>query len=143
MTRAEIQAFFSSFPVQGTDIHFGASNYAVPTLDWLQGACYSAFKARLWSENDDAWKVRFQCRDFARAFASFCVECWGTSTAASDCDGLAVGEIWFIPDQSQPAAGHAICPAITDKGLVFIEPQTGAVYPMTQAQIDSRYFLRF
>lgn len=139
MTRAEIAAFFQ----WGAQPYFGASTYAVPTLAWLQGPCWQGFRARLWGENLDRWQVRWQCRDFARAYATFALECWATTQTVSGDDGLAVGEMWFTPDAAQPLDGHAICPVITDQGLQYIEPQTGALWPITPAQFSSRYFLRF
>lgn len=142
MTRAELTAFFPGF---GTPTHFGASNYAVPTLAWLQGPFWEFFKKRYWSTNSDKWKFRWQCRDFARAYACAAQECWGESNpaGAENSDALAVGEIWFLPDPFNPANGHAVCPAITDMGRVFIEPQTGVLSPLTEQQIATRYFLRW
>jgi hypothetical protein len=140
MTRDEIQAFFAfDAPLP----HFGANSYAVPSLAWLTGPFWSFFRARLWNENLDKWQVRFECRDFARAYAAAALECWALTQGGTADDGLAVGEIWFIPNAAKPNEGHAICPVFTEHGLQFIEPQTGQLYPMTAAQISSRYFLRF
>lgn len=140
MTRDEIQAFF---PLPGPPINFGAMDFEVAALGWFQSKAWPAFRVRLWNENLDKWIVRWECRDFARAFACFCLECWATTNGVnSTSDGLAIGEIWFIPDATVNA-GHAICPVFTETGLQFIEPQTGLVYPMTAQQMASRYFLRF
>jgi hypothetical protein len=139
MTRAEIQAFFLAKPVW-----FGGLNYAVPELSWLQGKFWDFFKARLWSENLDKWLVRWECRDFARGFACAAQECNATTAGGpGDCDALAVGEFWFIPDNSPPGQGHAICACITENGLQFIEPQTGAVRPVSETEFASCYFVRF
>lgn len=136
MTRAEIQAFF---PAQS--IHFGCADYEVPTLEWVQQKAWPAFRDWLFSMGCDKWQERFECRDFARMFAAFCVVCWAqTRMVSSTSDGVSVGEIWFNPE---PLTGHAICPVICDKGLVFIEPQTGQEYPMSAEQIATAYFLRF
>lgn len=141
MTRAELHAFFPG----SADIHFGGIDYAVPTLAWLQGPLWDFFKARYWSTNSDKWKLRWECRDFARAYACAAQECWGNTMgdSAPGSDALAVGEIWFTPDVSLPLNGHAVCPVITENGLQFIEPQTGQLYPMTPEQSASKYFLRF
>jgi hypothetical protein len=143
MTRAELVAFL---PWNGALPHLGAGSYAVPTLAWLQGPCYAAFRSRYWTENLDKWTFRWECRDFAAAFRLFAIECWATSTGvttpAND-DGLSVGEMWFLPDPTNPNSGHAICPVICDRGLQFIEPQTGQLFPCSDAQLASRFFLRF
>ncbi len=138
MTQSEIQAFFPYHR-----IHFGAMDYTVPDLDWLRGPCYDAFKTRYWSSNLDKWTVRWQCRDFTRAFAVFAGECWAASTKVDlPTEAVSVGEIWFRPDPAKPA-GHAVNPVICDKGLVFLEPQNNSLWPMQPAQLSSQYFLRF
>lgn len=141
MSPAEIIAFFPPTPLCLT--HLGAASYAVPVRAWLLGKCYEAFRARYWSENLNTWTIRWECRDFARAFACFAQECWALTEAFTSDDGMAVGEIWFIPDARKPAEGHAICPIFTENGLEFLEPQTGQLWPITPAQFYSRYFLRF
>jgi hypothetical protein len=138
VTRAEIQSFFPGLPV-----NFGGMNFAVPTLAWLQGPCFEYFKARYWNLNLDKWHFKWECRDFARAFAVCAHECHAlTPGAPADSDALAVGEIWFIPD-AHVFTGHAICPCVTDAGLVFLDPQTNQLWPLTPEQFDSSYFRRF
>ena len=41
------------------------------------------------------------------------------------------------------ARGHAIIAAITEQGLVFMEPQNGDFLTLSQGEIDSCIFLRF
>lgn len=140
MTRDEIQLpFLGDCPV-----NFGAMSFAVPTLAWLRGPFYDAFRARYWAENLDKWKRRWECRDFASAYRLTALECWAEmpDTPETD-DGLAIGEIWFRPDPAQPLAGHAICPIVTEHGLQFIDPQNNQLWTMTDAQFASRYFVRF
>ena len=139
MTRDEIAAFFPDH-----DIDFGCGNYEVPTLEWVQKVAWPAFQTWLWSMGCKDWSARFECRDFARLLAAFIVVLWAnTKSVDSGSDGVSIGEIWFIPDHTKPLDGHAICPLICDKGLVFIEPQTGEQYPMNTMQLMSEYFLRF
>lgn len=138
MTRSEIIPFFQP----GLLPHFGGMNYSVPTLGWLQGAFWDFFKARYWSEDLDKWKFRWQCRDFARAYACAAQECWASTVADSDADACAVGEIWYSPDPKS-ASGHAICPVFTERGLQFIEPQTGHICELSPEQFSSRYYLRY
>lgn len=89
------------------------------------------------------WSTRWQCRDFARAFATFAQLAHTNTLASRDADALAVGETWFLPNPDLKNDGHAVCPVICDQGLVFIEPQTGERYPMTEPQRATAYFLRF
>ncbi len=138
MTQSEITAFFP-----GRSPYFGALNYAVPTRAWLHGPFWDFFKARYWAEDLDKWKFRWECRDFARAYACAAMECWAATAAASESDALAVGEIWFVPDPGKPTDSHAVCAVFTENGLEFIEPQTNALCPMSPEQLSSRFFVRF
>lgn len=136
MTRPELLAFFP-----GHTVRLGCENYEVTTLDWVQNKAWPAFRDWLFGMGCDKWTTRFECRDFARMFSAFCVVLWAnTRMVGSSSDGVSVGEIWFNP---APGTGHAVCPVICDQGLVFVEPQTGAVYPLTPGQLASAYFLRF
>jgi hypothetical protein len=143
MTRAELLAFCPSTLACVT--HLGAGSYAVPTLKWLQGPFYDVFRKRLWDENLHKWKKRFACRDFAALYRATAIECWGASDGVvSEDDGLSVGEIWFDPTPADPFdPNHGIVPAITDRGLLFIEPQNNTLWPMSDEQFASRFFLRF
>lgn len=141
MTRAELQAFFP--PPARCVLNTGALEYAVPTLRWLQGPFWNFFLQRHFDTNTNKWKRRWQCRDFARAYATAAQECWANTYTDAPMDGLAVGEIWFVLDLAKPLEGHAVCPAITDHGLVFIEPQNNTLWRISKEQFESRYFLRF
>lgn len=143
MTHAELDTFFP-FKL-GCPLHLGASSYAVPTLKWLQGPFWDFFYARYWSANLNKWQIRWECRDFASAYRITAIECWARSLGVnSPDDGLSVGEIWFRPKPDQPLEpGHAICPVICDQGLLYIDPQNNTLWPMSDAQFDSRFYLRF
>ena len=140
MTRDEILAFF---PYSGSCTHFGAGNYAVPTLEWLQGPLWTFYRDRLWSENLDKWSVKFECRDFTLSYMAAARECWALTPGNEDMDAPAVGDIWFIPDATKPFEGHSIAPVFTENGLQFIDPQNNQLWPMSPEQFSSRYFVRF
>ena len=135
MTQQEIRAFF---PVG--EIHFGADNYHVPTLAWLQGPFYEAFHTDLWNNALDTWQVRWECRDFARHYASLAMKCWALTKDPSQDDALAIGEFWHKPT---PSTAHAINACITDQGLVFIDPQNNSICQLSAEQLQSCFFLRF
>ena len=140
MTREEIKAFF----IPGTPLFFGGKSYAVPTLAWLLGDFYRDFHAALWHEDVSAWSPRFECRDFARSYA--CLAQIANAHASNTPDGddaIAVGEIWFHPDANPPTQDHAVNAAITDEGLVFIDPQTGLVVTLKPSELLTVKFARF
>lgn len=143
MTRAEIDAFFPFVP--GLVPAYGAVEYAVPTRRWVADTFYPFLKERLWSDNVSKWTFAWECRDFASLARILAVECWANTPGAahSGTDGLAFGEIWFIPDPAKPMEGHAQNAIITDHGLDILEPQTGLLCPATLQRLSSVYYRRF
>lgn len=142
MTRAEIDAFF---PAVGIVPAYGALNYAVPTRRWVLDTFYPFLRERLWNDNVRSWTFPWECRDFASLARILAVECWAnTHGADADVgDGIAFGEIWFIPDPAKPFMGHAQNAIITDRGLDILEPQTGELCPATLQRLSSVYYRRF
>lgn len=140
MTRDELLAFFPS--KWNAPTLLGAGSYAVPTLAWLRGPFWEFFHGELWDRDLDKWKVRWSCREFARAYASKAAECWAKTVGGAD-DGLAVGEFWFDPATTPILDGHAICPAVVDTGRIFIDPQNNQPWAITPAEFESRFFVRF
>ena len=140
MTQADLRALF----IQGTPIFVGGSNYAKPTTAWLTGPFWQWFKAMLWDEDLDKWTPPWECRDFARAYACLAQVCNArTAALPAGMDALAVGEFWFHPDGNPPLEDHAICACVTEEGLIFIEPQTGLVRPVSPNELLTCKFARF
>lgn len=141
MTSDQIRSLVADSHIGGP-VFVGGNAYAKPTLNWLTGPFYEAFREGLWDDNLDKWAVRWECRDFARAFACEAQRANAlTSSVPPEDDALTVGEFWFHPDGE--SSGHAINICITDAGLVFIEPQTGWVRPVTSTELASAYMTRF
>ena len=145
MTRVELLTFLPATLLESfvPPCYMGARSYAEPTTKWLTGPCYAAFKARYFDAYLAKWQYRWECRDFAAAFRLFAVECWATSTELTTLDnddGISVGEMWYKPT---PDTAHAICPIITNEGLLYLEPQNGQLCTLTSEQYSSRFFLRF
>ena len=138
MTPLQLRLLFPSAPT-----FIGGADYALPTLAWLQGPFWDYFKGELWDDNLDKWQVRWECRDFARAFATFAQVCNAlTPVALAGTDALAIGEFWYHIG-GDPATGHAINVCMTDQGQVFIEPQNGQQVHLTDVEISSCFFVRF
>jgi hypothetical protein len=73
------------------------------------------------------WDGRFDCNRFASlwialAHTRYAVAAWHSTSPAQ---ALALAEVWH----TTPDGAHAIVAALTDKGLVFLEPQTGQIVP--------------
>ena len=130
----------------GSPIVFGASEYGVPLLSWLTGQFYTDYRARIFDESNQDWLPKWPCREFARSFACFAQEAWAKTPGTPDGEtSVLVGEYWFKPDASRGMPvdeGHAVCFALTDQGLVYIDPQNGTLWQMSDTERDSNYFRR-
>jgi hypothetical protein len=123
------------------------SAYAIVSSGWLPGF-YERFRADLFAKDVTGWEGRFDCNKFAAAFcAGAQVEFYRDNfQSRTPAQALAVGEVWYQPERrARPgdASGHAIVAAITERGVVFIEPQTGQEVRMTPGELASIYFKRF
>lgn len=84
---------------------------------------YDEFRQALFDQGVTKWDSRFDCNHFAsyyvaRAQAQFYLANFQKRTAPQT---LALGVIWY----QSPRGPHAIVAAFTERGLLFIEPQTG------------------
>lgn len=117
--------------------------YAVVNDAWLDGF-YARFRSDLFAKDVTKWEGRFDCNKFAAYYCALAQAEFYRDTFHSWIPGqaLAVGEVWYVPGWS-PGKGHAIVVAVTDRGAVFIEPQTGKRVALTDAERSSIYFKRF
>jgi hypothetical protein len=118
------------------------SSYAVVNSAWLPGF-FERWKADLFAKDVVGWEGRFDCNKFASSYCAaaqleFYRDKWGTRSPGQ---ALAVGEVWYQPDRSP--TGHAIVTAITERGVLFIEPQTGREVRLSKAELASITFKRF
>lgn len=143
----------ASSPAAGT-----VSAHELPLPGWIGDETYARVRtASIPSLHEDflsavsrqgisgRWDRKFDCNRFAGlwiglAQARYAAEQWHSRTAPQ---ALALGEVWYRPEGAPPGVGHAIVSAVTERGLVFIEPQTGALLTLTPAELGSRYFVRW
>ena len=119
----------------------GDTGYAQVNAAWLK-SYYDKFRASLFREGVVKWDARFDCNHFASFYVAlaqvkFFTENFHGGTKAQT---LAIGECWFM---QSPLAAHAVVMAITDAGVVYIEPQTGLQLGLSTTQISSRYLVKF
>lgn len=105
---------------------------------------YAAFRADLFSKGIAGWEGRFDCNKFATAYASGAQMQFYRETFHSriPAQALAIGEVWYLPAWANGGA-HAINVAVTERGVLFIEPQTGNEVILTNAERRSIYYCRF
>jgi hypothetical protein len=136
-TGAVVQA--AALPLPGFK---GDTAYAVVRSDALP-ALYQNFRDVLNKQGLVKWDSRYDCNHFASLYiglaqSSFTVAAWHSETNAQT---LALAEVWYLPNG--PPSGHAIVAAMTERGLVFIEPQTGQEIRLTLAQRQSAYLIKW
>jgi len=118
-------------------------SYAEVSSGWLR-EYYDDYRRTLYGEAGvSRASSDFDCDDFAVFFVAlanlryFKAKFHDAKPAAS----LALAEYWYRPDGS--ATGHAVVLALTERGPVFIEPQTGAEITLTESERDSHLLIKF
>ncbi len=133
LTDADIRASLGA-------VYCGDSKYAEVSSASLR-AYYDDFRQSLFDQGVTKWDDRFDCNHFAgsyvdRAQTKFYFAHFQSRTPAQT---LALGVFWY-----QSARGpHAIVAAFTERGLIFIEPQTGGELQLTTAERASAWLKVF
>jgi hypothetical protein len=117
---------------------FSDDSFAIPTKRWLLEDFWVWFYERRLELGLMKWTRNNDCDNFARAYAQYAADCHALTS--NQTEGLAVGEFYYRPASG---GGHAIVIALTDEGVIFIEPQTGKQLQLTQEEISSCFFVRF
>lgn len=115
-------------------------DFAKPMLNWLTGTFYDFYKSWRSDYGFDTWSNKLDCDNFSSMFYCFAQLCHSKSDRSEQ--GIAVGEMFYLIDGDKNR-GHAINIAITDAGVVTIEPQTGKVLKLTDIEKKSCWFIRF
>jgi hypothetical protein len=138
MDRSTILAQFPP----GAPVYLAGSQYAPVDSQWLITTYADWFKQWLFDYGVDLYAVKWECRDFADAWALGLQICNAdTKMSPGGIDRLAGGRFWFIPDGTPPGGpGHAIGCAMTELGLTFVDPQLPKQFrTLSQAERDSLY----
>lgn len=119
------------------------ATYAEVSSAWLRDY-YGEFRKTLFRQGVVKWEETFDCDDFASFYVSLAAVRFFTATWSSEfpAEALALGEFWYRPDGKR-GQGHAIVTALTERGQVFIEPQSGQELTLTDSERLSRYLVKF
>ena len=98
------------------------SVYAIPTKEWVLGEYSTFYKDFLTKMGLSNWHVDFDCDNFATLFFTL-AQC-GHARAETRKEGIAIGVFCYVPWNAGKNEAHAINVAVTDKGVIFLEPQT-------------------
>ena len=115
-------------------------DYALPKASWLTGTFYDFYKGWRFEHNLNEWTMKNDCDNFASLFYAFAQICHAKSNRSEQ--GIAVGELFYFIGGDK-TKGHAINVALTDKGIIAIEPQTGRIQELTKAEKEGAWFIRF
>lgn len=118
--------------------HVGDEAYAEVNSQGLDRV-YTEFNAELFRLGVTKWNERFDCNRFAELYAGvaqtvFYRESMHQRTSAK---ALALGPFWYRP--ANGADAHAIVQILTEQGVIYIEPQTGARVQLTPAERASAF----
>lgn len=126
----------------GYPVHVADNAYAEVSAEWLR-EFYQDFRKTLFREGVTKWDATFDCDNFASLYVGlanlrFFVASFHSATTAQS---LALAEYWYRQGGDGPA--HAVVHALTNRGPIFIEPQSGSLLPLTPAEQASRLFVKF
>lgn len=94
---------------------------------------YDWFRTKLYDIGVTRWDQKQDCDDFANLYADFLqlrlyLGQWERDPLPQ-AEGVAVARYWYRPNLGNEL--HAINAVLTEKGLIFIEPQTGQQVTVT------------
>lgn len=89
------------------------------------------------------WDARWDCNGFAGLYIGtarvrYATAAWHLETPAQS---LALAEVWYRRDDT--GRMHAIVLAATDRGSRYVEPQTGRVVTLSEAELKSRRLVKW
>ena len=125
-----------------TTHYFGDEVYAEVNSQWLQ-QYYQEFRSELHRLGVLQWDERFDCNRFAELYvglaqARFFRETFHSRSAAR---ALAIGPFWYVRDNGR--GSHAVVQALTERGRVFIDPQTGEEVQLTTSESTTFAYFQF
>lgn len=123
-------------------MYFGDDAYAEVNSEWLR-MWYGEYRAQLARLGVIDWDTRFDCNRFVEFYASlaqayFYREAFHSRTTAR---ALALGPIWYVRENGR--SRHALVQALTERGRIFIDPQTGREVELTPTERSSAYLQVF
>lgn len=116
--------------------------FAEVSSQWLK-RFYPRFRKELSRAGVSRWNDRFNCRQFTGFYvdlaqSSHSSACWDHLLPARP---LALGEVWYQRDKD--CGRHAVVVALTERGRIFVEPQTGQELHLSQKELASIYLAVF
>ncbi|HYC70072.1 MAG TPA: hypothetical protein VEB66_02635 [Opitutaceae bacterium] len=120
----------------------GERVYAEVNSAWLP-RWYRTYREQLFKIGLTRWDSRFDCNRFADFYSNlaqafFSLEMFHSNTPAQ---ALALGPFWYV--RADGGGSHAIVQAVTERGRIFIDPQTGEEMKLSALEQQSGYVQLF
>lgn len=125
--------------------NFGADNTYAEVNSAALPAYYDWFRSKLFDLGVTRWDARQDCDDFANLYADFLhlrfyLAQWD-SPSLPQAQGVAVARVYYRPEGG--TQNHAINALATERGILYVEPQTGQVLNLSLPEFQSRYNIIF
>jgi hypothetical protein len=125
-----------------TTHYFGDEVYAEVNSQWLR-QYYQEFRSELHRLGVMEWDERFDCNRFTELYvglaqARFFRETFHSRTPAR---ALAIGPFWYVRDNGR--GSHAVVQALTERGRIFIDPQSGEEVQLTTSESTTFAYFQF
>lgn len=126
----------------GFPVHTADDAYAEVSSAWLK-AYYSDYRRTLFREGVVRWDEAFDCDNFASLYVGLANLRFFTASfhSRTEAQSLALGEYWYRP--AGGLQGHAIVTALTERGQIFLEPQSGQELHLSPDEQLSRFLVKF
>jgi len=98
---------------------------------------YEKFRDELFNKGVLKWNSDFDCNQFSLAYHSFSQITYNSERKTGQ--SIAIGEVYYLKNG---LTGHAVNFAIVDRGVIFIEPQTGLEIKLTDIERQSIFFVK-
>lgn len=121
---------------------FGDDSYAEVNSVWLT-SWYGEYREQLARVGVVKWDQRFDCNRFVEFYASL-AQAYYYRLSFHDprpARALALGPIWYVRERGR--SRHALVQALTERGRVFFDPQTGREVQLTPTERSSAYLQVF
>ena len=141
--------FYNNNQIIPKNFSISDTDYFCPTLDLVQRELFPKYWTWLQSLKLTRWMHKWDCDNFADAFKLFSCGYY-QQTIESIANGIAIGVIYYEANSRAETGlkgGHAINIIYIDNGKnndrtnnfypIFIEPQNGKIYKLTQEEFDS------
>lgn len=134
-TRVEMQ-------VRTSSRYFGDEAYAEVNSAWLK-PFYARFRSELSRLGIVKWDERFDCNRFVELYTGLAQADFYRCNFHSDTKAraLALGPYWYV--RANGKGSHAVVQILTERGRIFVDPQTGAEVNLTPQETRVAYFQFF